>query len=65
VEGRKLLVSHMEYVGRDIRRDLEIISSDVVTREKWWPLTNACQEVLKGTPEGSRWKPMEQIMHLP
>jgi L-rhamnose mutarotase len=64
IAGKRLLVSHFEYVGSNSEADFASIGNDPTTKEKWWPLTDACQIRLPETPEGSQWKPMEQVMHL-
>jgi L-rhamnose mutarotase len=65
IEGRRYLVSTFEYVGTDPARDFGSIALDPTTREKWWPLTDACQIRLPGTPAGEQWRALEQVMHLP
>lgn len=65
VGGRRYLVSHMEYTGSNPAADFATIAKDAVTRDKWWPLTDACQQVLEGTPEGQQWLPLERVMHVP
>jgi len=37
---------------------------DPTTKNKWWPITDAYQIRLPGTPKGSQWLGMEQVMHL-
>jgi L-rhamnose mutarotase len=64
LDGRKYLVSHFEYIGNDPSADFASMANDPTTRDKWWPLTNACQIPLPGTPPGQQWKPLEQVMHL-
>lgn len=65
IEGRRYLVSTFEYTGTDPAKDFGSIALDPVTRDKWWPITDACQIRLPGTPAGEQWRPMEQVMHLP
>ncbi len=65
IEGRRYLFSHFEYTGTDPEADFASIARDPVTRDKWWPLTDACQIRLPGTPAGAQWRPMEQVAHLP
>lgn len=65
IEGRRYLVSTFEYVGTDPEKDFASIAEDPVTRDKWWPLTDACQIRLPGTPAGEQWRALEQVMHLP
>jgi len=64
LNGKKYLVSHFEYVGKDPDKDFALIAKDPTTKNKWWPLTDACQVVLRGTPSGQQWLPVEQVMHL-
>lgn len=65
VQGRRYLVSHFEYIGTNPSKDFASIAQDSTTRDKWWPVTDACQRVIEGTPKGEQWLPMEQVMHLP
>ena len=64
IAGRRFLVSHFEYIGTNPDTDFASIARDPTTRNKWWPLTDACQIRLLGTAEGSQWMAMEQVMHL-
>ena len=64
ISGRRLLVSHFEYTGTNPEADFASIADDPTTKNKWWPLTDACQIRLPGTPKGSQWLGMEQVMHL-
>jgi len=63
--GKKYLFRYFEYTGADLERDLAVISDDPTTRDEWWPVTDACQIRLPGTPDGEQWLPAEQLMHLP
>lgn len=65
IEGRRFLFSYFEYSGSDAQKDFASIVADPTTRDEWWPLTDACQQVLDGTPAGEQWLPMEQLMHIP
>ena len=65
IEGRRYLFSHFEYTGTNQEADFASIARDPTTRDKWWPLTDACQIRLPGTPTGAQWRPMEQVAHLP
>jgi len=64
VGGKRLLVSQFEYIGTNPDADFASIAKDPTTKNKWWPLTDACQIRLPGTPKGSQWLAMEQVMHL-
>ena len=65
IEGKKYLVNFFEYTGDDAQKDFAALAEDPTTRDQWWPLTDACQKRLPGTPEGEQWKPIEMIMQLP
>jgi L-rhamnose mutarotase len=58
-----LLFGYYEYVGDDHGADLARVAADPQT-QRWWALTDPCQERLAGTPEGSQWTPMTEIWHL-
>jgi L-rhamnose mutarotase len=58
-----LLFGYYEYVGDDHAADLTRIASDPQT-QRWWALTDPCQERLAGTPDGSQWAPMAEVWHL-
>lgn len=62
--GKKYLFSYFEYTGDDPQRDFASIAADAVTRDKWWPITDACQRRVEGTPDGEQWLPLEMVMHL-
>jgi L-rhamnose mutarotase len=62
--GKRYLFSFFEYHGSDADRDLATLANDPTTRDKWWPLTDACQQRLPGTPAGQQWKSLEQLMHI-
>ncbi|MFC2085943.1 L-rhamnose mutarotase [Bacteroidota bacterium] len=62
IAGKSYLFSYMEYTGDDIERDFAAMANDPVTRDQWWPITDACQRVIEGTPEGAKWLPLERLM---
>ena len=64
IAGRRFLMSQFEYTGTNPDADFASIGKNPTTKDKWWPLTDACQIRLLGTLEGSQWRGMEQIMHL-
>jgi L-rhamnose mutarotase len=64
LDGKRYLVSYFEYIGTNPKADFAGMAKDPTTRDKWWPLTNACQIRLPGTPPGQQWKPLEQVMHI-
>jgi L-rhamnose mutarotase len=65
IGGRSYLFSYMEYTGDDAEADFASIANDPTTRDKWWPITDACQRVIDGTPDGEQWLPLERLMHIP
>ena len=65
IGGRSFLFSYMEYTGDNLEVDFSAMADDATTRDKWWPLTDACQSVIEGTPEGSQWMPLERLMLIP
>ena len=64
INGKKYLVSYLEYTGNDAAKDFASIGLDKTTKEKWWPITDACQKRLPGAPEGEQWLGMEMLMHI-
>lgn len=64
MDGKRYLVSYLEYTGEDAAEDFSSISEDAVIRDKWWPITDACQKRMPGTLEGEQWKGMEMLMHI-
>lgn len=65
IEGKRYLFSYFEYTGSDPEKDFAAIASDPTTSDEWWPLTDACQKIIEGTPGGEQWLPMESLMHIP
>ena len=63
--GKVYLFSAFTYTGSDFAADMKTISEDATTRDKWWPIMNAFQRRIPGTPEGEQWLPLEQLMHIP
>ena len=57
------LFGYYEYVGEDHDRDQARIAAEPVT-QRWWQLTDPCQERLPGAPAGSQWLPLPEVWHL-
>ncbi|MFD7922812.1 L-rhamnose mutarotase [Streptomyces sp. NPDC059740] len=57
-----LLFSYYEYVGEDHEADMERMAADPAT-QRWWKLTDPCQEPVEGTPEGEWWMPVPEVFH--
>jgi L-rhamnose mutarotase len=64
IGGKKYLFSYLEYTGTDPEKDFGSIALDPTTKNKWWPITDGCQKMLPGTPEGEQWLPLEMLMHI-
>jgi L-rhamnose mutarotase len=62
--GKKYLFSYFEYTGNDAQKDFASIADDPTTKDRWWPLTDACQQRLPDTPEGEQWLPLETVMQI-
>jgi L-rhamnose mutarotase len=58
-----LLFSYFEYVGDDYDADMARIAADPET-QRWWQLTDPCQESLSDRASGPWWTPLEEIWHL-
>ena len=65
LSGKKYLISYMEYTGDDPEKDFASIGDEPTIRDKWWPITDACQKRLPDTPDGSKWKSLEMLMLIP
>lgn len=57
------LFAYMEYSGSDLRADMATIAADEAT-QRWWKLTDPCQEPLATAAEGEWWAPAEEVFHL-
>ena len=64
LQGKKYLFSYFEYHGKDMDKDFASMGDDETTKEKWWPITDDCQERIPGTPEGTQWMNLESLMHI-
>jgi L-rhamnose mutarotase len=62
LDGKKYLFSYLEYTGTDAKADFAKIAEDPTVKNEWWPLTDACQRRLPGTPDGDQWKTIEMLM---
>jgi L-rhamnose mutarotase len=57
-----LLFSYYEYIGDDYQRDLAAIASDPQT-QRWWQLTDPCQQPVPTAAAGEHWAPMTEVFH--
>ena len=57
------LFSYYEYIGDDYEVDMRKMAADPMT-QKWWELTNPCQQPLPTRKDGEWWADMEEVYHL-
>lgn len=60
IEGRKYLVSYLEYTGTDYEADMAAIAADPET-QRWWQETDPCQFLLPARKPGSNWSDLELV----
>jgi L-rhamnose mutarotase len=58
-----LLFSYLEYTGDDYEADLARVAQDETT-QRWWRLTDPCQQPLDTAANGEWWAPAEEVFHL-
>ncbi|MCQ3802941.1 MAG: L-rhamnose mutarotase [bacterium] len=61
-EFNGLLLSYFEYTGSDWKADMAKMQSDPVT-QRWWALTNPCQEPVGVYSGPTPWITMTEIFH--
>lgn len=59
-----LLFSYYEYTGPDHEADMKKMADDPET-QKWWALTDPCQQPVETAREGEWWAEMEEVFHTP
>lgn len=57
------LFSYYEYVGNDYTADMAKMAADPET-QRWWSVTEPCQEPLSTRKEGEWWAEMDEVFHL-
>ncbi|HEX8629694.1 MAG TPA: L-rhamnose mutarotase [Catenuloplanes sp.] len=57
-----LLFGYYEYTGDDHAADLARMAADPAT-QRWWALTDPCQEQVAGTAPGQWWASMTEVWH--
>lgn len=57
------LFSYYEYVGNDYSADMAKMAADPET-QRWWSVTEPCQEPLSTRKEGEWWAEMDEVFHL-
>jgi L-rhamnose mutarotase len=58
-----VLFAYFEYHGDDFEADLATVASDPET-QRWWRLTDPCQEPWPDTGAGGNWSDLQEIWHL-
>ena len=62
-EPENILFGSWEYHGTDFKADMALIAKDEAT-QRWWALTDPCQQPLESRKEGEWWAMMEDVFHL-
>ncbi|MBI5386895.1 MAG: L-rhamnose mutarotase [Verrucomicrobia bacterium] len=63
-DGKHYLFMYFEYVGDDYETDMKKMAADPET-QRWWKLTDPCQEPLPDRTAGEWWADMEEVCHNP
>jgi L-rhamnose mutarotase len=58
-----LLFAYYEYVGEDYPADMAAIAADETT-QRWWRLTDPCQQPLPTAESGQRWVEAVEVFRL-
>ena len=61
-EPENLLFATWEYHGTDFAADMAAIAADPET-QRWWQLTDPCQQPLDTAGDGEWWAPAEEVFH--
>jgi len=61
-DGRLHLFSYFEYHGSDFAADMRKMAADPET-QRWWKLTDPCQEPLASPAGGEWWTEMDEVFH--
>jgi L-rhamnose mutarotase len=59
----EVLFGYYEYIGDDHDADQVRLAAHPAS-QRWWALTDECQDRLPGTPDGQQWMQMTEIWHL-
>ena len=59
-DGKHYLFMYMEYTGSDFDRDMKKMGDDANV-QRWWKLTDPCQEPLPDRKSGDWWADMEEV----
>jgi L-rhamnose mutarotase len=58
-----LLFGYLEYTGEDWAADMARVAADPET-QRWWALTDPCQEPWPTAAEGEWWSDLECLFHM-
>ena len=58
-----MLFSYLEYSGQDFAAAMATVAQDEAT-QRWWKLTDPCQEAVDTADPGQWWAPAEEVFHL-
>jgi len=58
-----LLFGYMEYYGDDYESDMKKVAESEIT-QRWWKLTDPCQEPLSKQAKDEWWAMMEEVFHM-
>ena len=58
-----LLFAYLEYHGTDYAADMQQVAAAAVT-QRWWQLTEPCQQPLTTRAPGEWWAFMEEVFHM-
>lgn len=61
-EPENLLFGVFEYCGDNFEEDMARIAADPAT-QRWWELTNPCQDPLESCRKDEWWASMEEVFH--
>lgn len=56
------LFAYFEYHGTDFEADMKRMAEDPET-QRWWKLTDPCQEPIEDHAENEWWAGMEEVFH--
>lgn len=58
-----LLVGYLEYHGNNYTDDMRQLAAHAVI-QRWWKLTDPCQEPFQPHQQGDWWTSMEEVFHM-
>jgi L-rhamnose mutarotase len=62
-DGQPYLFSYFEYTGSDFRADMAKMAAHPET-QRWWAITEPCQQPLADRAPGAWWAEAEEVFHL-